>query len=431
MEMFVIIILILLNAFFALSEIAFVSSNEHKLKDLALYDKKAKEVLKLRKEPDKFLSTIQVGMTLTGIISGTFSGVVLADNLNNILIHIPYIKNISYQVSLISLILLITYLSIVFGELIPKIFAFRNPEVIITKLISFIKIFSIIIFPLVIILSFSIKVFFKLIGRKPISNNEMNLIKQILGATKVALMENKIEKEQEKIIKNAIKINKIKIQEIMVKKKDIKYLKSDMILMDALIEAHIHQHTRYPIFDIKKNKTIGYVNFKDIINVLKFNPDNPSILSICRPIIYLNGQEYVIGALKKMSKNFQHIALIVNSKNEEIGLITLEDIVEIIIGDINDEYDFIPDYLYKIAYNRYIAGGKVKLTKLNEIVSESIPMNDISLNEWLEKQFNTNINVDSMIKLHDVTFIIKKLNRSKIYEVIIEFNKSNETTYSN
>ena len=133
MEIIIIFLLILLNGFFALSEIAFVSSNENKLKDISLNNQKAKEVLELRKEPDKFLSIIQVGMTFTGIMAGTFSGVVLAGDLAKVLNNVPLINHFSYQFSLVLIIFLTTYFTIVLGELIPKTFALRSPELLIIR----------------------------------------------------------------------------------------------------------------------------------------------------------------------------------------------------------------------------------------------------------------------------------------------------------
>jgi putative hemolysin len=416
------IVLIGLNSIFALAEIAFVSANENKLKEFLSKSKHAKKVLELKKSPDKFLSTIQVGITIIGIISGLVSGIGLAGDVSKILVHIPYVSGFSYQLSLVVLVILDTYFSIVFGELIPKSFALRNPEKLILRLIGFVKTFAIVMYPFVQILSFSVRLFFKLAGIKTVEEDENDLIKQISGMTKIALIENKIEKEQERIIRNTIKINKILIKDIMVRKENIKYLYSDMTLTDALIQAHLHQHTRYLVIDKEKNETAGYLNFKDIINVLKFNPENPSILAICRPVFRFNEQEYILGALKKMTKYFQHIALIVDSQNNEVGLLTMEDIIETIIGDIRDEFDFIPDYLYKIAHNRYIAGGKIKLGKLNSEVSKLIPDSEGYLNDWLLGKFGNNVRTDSRTVVDGLTFIIKKINRSKIAEVIIELS---------
>ncbi|HEX7320616.1 MAG TPA: hemolysin family protein [bacterium] len=434
MEIIIIALLILLNGLFALAEIAFVASSESRLREIAFDqgNKKAQQVLELRKDPDKFLSTIQVSITLIGVIAGAYSGLTLAGALSRLIVHIPvaFISHYAYLISLVLLVLVVTYFTIVFGELIPKTFALRNAEMLIIRLVNIIRVFSILLYPFVAILSFSIKLFFKIAGiPKTAKDQELDMVKQILGATRVAVIEHKIEKEQEKIIKNAIRINQIKVHEIMVPKENIKYLYSDMSLLDALLEAHVHQHTRYPVLDKKTNETIGYINFKDIINVLKFNPREPSLLSICRPLIKFNDQEYIVAALKTMIRNFQHIGLVTDAKKEttELGLITQEDIIEVLVGDISGELDLMPDYLYKIARDRYIAGGKIKLSELNSKVSSSIPVStpdqDISLNDWLQEQLDHNVKTDSRVRANGVQFIIKKLRHSQIHEVIIDLSK--------
>ncbi len=434
MEIIIIALLILLNGLFALAEIAFVASSESRLKEIA-FDQGSKEarlILEIHKDPEKFLSTIQVSITLIGVIAGAYSGLALAGDLSRLVVHIPvsFISHYAYQISLVVLVLLVTYFTIVFGELIPKTLALRNPEMSIIRLINIIRFFSILLYPFVAVLSYSIKLFFKITGiRQTAKDQELDMIKQILGATRVAVIDRKIEKEQEMIIKNAIRINQIKVREIMVPKENIKYLYSDMSLLDALLEAHVHQHTRYPVLDKKTKETIGYINFKDIINVLKFNPREPSLLSICRPLLKFNDQEYIVAALKTMIRNFQHIGLVTDAKKEttELGLITQEDIIEVLVGDISGELDLIPDYLYKIARDRYIAGGKVKLSELNSKVSPSMPVSasdqDMSLNDWLQERLDHKVKTDSRIKISDVLFIIKKIRHSQIHEVIIDISK--------
>jgi putative hemolysin len=436
-EIIIIALLILLNGLFALAEIAFVASSKNRLKEMAFDrgNKKAQLVLELRQDPEKFLSTIQVSITLIGIISGAYSGLALAGDLSRLIVQIPvvFISHYAYQLSLVMLVLGVTYFSIVFGELIPKTLALRNAEALIIRLVDIVRFFRFLLYPFVAVLSFSIKSVFRITGIPyRAKDQELDMVKQILGATRVAVIEHKIEKEQEKIISNAIKINQIKVRDLMVPKENIKYLCSDMSLLDALLEAHVHQHTRYPVFDKKKNETVGYINFKDIINVLKFNPREPSLMSICRPILRFHDEEYIVAALKTMIKNFQHFGLVTDAKKTayppvELGLITQEDIVEVLVGDISGELDPLPDYLYQIARDRYIAGGKIKLSDLNARVSSSIPVSvtgpDISLNEWLQEQLDHNVKTDSRIKVNGAQFIVRKIRHSQIHEVIIDVSK--------
>jgi putative hemolysin len=421
MELVVIVLLILLNGLFALAEIAFVTADPHKLRELAAQSKAAQSVIKLRQDPAKFLSTIQVCITLIGIIAGAFSGLVLADDLSRVLVRVPFIAAYAYQISLVLLVLVVTYFSIVFGELIPKAFALRDPERSIVGLIGVVRGFSILFYPFVAVLSGSVKLFFRLTGLRIRSDEkEADLVRQILSATRIALVEQKIEMEQEAIIKKAVLINQIRISEIMVHWPDVNFLDAHLTLMDALVEAHEHQHNRYPVLDKEQNKIIGYINFKDIINVLKFDPQNPSLRSICRPILRLQENESIIGALKTMTKNFQHIALIVNARGEERGVVTLEDILEVLVGDIGDEYDLLPEYIYRIAENRYVAGGSVNVAALHDMGLSSLPHEKMSLSAWLAGRVRGRLKVNARILVGDIRFIVKKMRRKHIFEVIIE-----------
>lgn len=421
MEVIIIFLLVLLNGVFALAEIAFVTASPHKLREMSAQSKAARYVLNLRRNPEKFLSTIQVSITLIGIIAGAFSGLVLAVDLSPWLARIPLLAPYAYQISLVLLVLCVTYFSIVFGELIPKAFALRHPERSIIRLIGIVRVISVLLFPFVALLSGSVRLFFRLIGlRTRTEEKDADLIRQILSATRIALVEHKIELEQEQIIKNAVLINQIRIREIMIPKRDVKCLSADMSLMDALLEAHAHQHTRYPLFDRRLNQTLGYINFKDIINVLRFNPKNPSLMSICRPLLRLAEDDFIISALKAMTKNFQHIALIVNAQDEERGIVTLEDILEMLVGDISDEYDILPKYIYRIAENRYIAGGSLTVAELRQLGLEALPESEKSLNEWLAGHLRGVVKVNARIRVADISFIVKKLRRKHIFEVIIE-----------
>jgi len=421
MEIVIILILILINFFFALSEIAFISSKRLKILDkYQKGEKNSKIVLDFMNEPEKFLSSIQVGITLIGVISGAFGGLAIADDLNYLLKDIKIISPFSKELSIILAVGLITYFSIVAGELFPKTIALRNPEKIILLTIPIMNIFTKIFYPIVIFLSFSTRVLLKIFNIKNIDEKNENPIKEIVSLTRLAVMNKKINKDQEKILFNTININKLKLHEIMIEKKDIKFLKSNMNLMDALIEAHIHHHTRYPLLDDETNDVAGYINLKDIYSALQINPDFKTIKSISRDILYFKDSDKVIDVLPFFMKKSQHIGIIKNSENGIAGLITLEDIIESIIGDINDEYDLLPEYIFKITETRYIIGGGIKLAKLKKELDLDLPDSDEGLSGWLIKINGNPVNPEKIIKYKDYSFIVRKIKRDKIYELILQ-----------
>lgn len=420
MDILIIAGLIILNGLFAMAEIAFVSASRARLEQLAQASAQARHVLQLRKNPEKFLSTIQASITLIGLICGAYSGITLAADVSPWLNRIPVLAPYSYDIALVVVMLAETYFSIVFGELIPKTFGMRNPEKTICRLIEIVQVVSIILYPLVVVLSFSVRTFYHLLGgRRAHEDQRSDTLQQILAATRVAATEQKIAAEQEMIIQKAIAISDLKLKNIMVERSDIKHLNVEMSMMDALLEAHTHQHTRYPVLDRAQDRYIGYVNFKDIINVLRFDPQHPSLRSICRPIITMDLDRPIIEALKTMIGSSQHIALVTDGEQRTVGIITLENILETIVGDIRDEYDLLPEYCYRIAENRYLAGGKITLARLSEM-GIPVPRDDISLNEWLAKRLFPNVKVDAQHRTDRAVFIVRRLARGQIYEAIVE-----------
>lgn len=427
MEILIIFVLIFINGIFALAEIAFVSSRREIIESYAHQgNKNAYLVLKMMETPDRFLSVIQVAITLIGIISGTFSGIAIADNLSAFFKGIPLIAPYAGTISLFFVVTIVTYLSIVLGELVPKSIGLKDPEKFILTLIPLISLFSKLMNPAVSFLSISTKTILRLFGSKPCKIDEdSDPIKEILGFAKMAAIKNKIDREQEKIIKNAITSRDLTVKDIMVRKTDMRILTTDMSPSDALVAAHVHHHTRYPLIDNTKNgEIIGYVNFKDIVNTVRLNPLSPSLKGIRRPIEYVSESAKVTEVLHHLIRIHQHIAIVRSKNGTAIGLITLENILETFVGDIKDEYDIMPEYLYDINENRLLAGGGITLSSLKERLGPAIPDVNKSLCQWLlEITSGKQMKVESTINYRGIQFEIRKMSRSRISEVIIDFSE--------
>jgi putative hemolysin len=416
----IIILLILCNGFFALAEIAFVSSRREIIESLG--SKNSRVVLAMMEEPDRFLSSIQVGITLIGIVSGTFSGVAFAGDLATLLSHLAVPIPYTYQVSLISVIALVTYFSIVFGELVPKVIGLRNPEKTILIIIPIISFFAAAMHPIVVFLSFSTKTILRLIGIQHTGIDEkVDPVKEILGIAKVAAIKNKINRQQETIIRNTMSIKTLSVADIMVRREEMRTLRAGMNPADALLAAHVHHHTRYPLVDEEQGGAIiGYVNFKDIVNALRLNPQSQQLAGICRPIANLRDSDLVVDALPLLIRTHQHIALVRNRNGALTGLVTLENMLETIVGDIKDEYDILPDYLYNINETRMVAGGGVTLKQLRRAFGEEFPETDETLSRWLSARIPPPLKVEKKVTVGSLEFEVRKISRAKIHEVLID-----------
>jgi putative hemolysin len=420
MEILIIIVLILINFFFALSEAAFISSKKMRIHEECKKGKKnAKKVLDFMKEPEKFLSSVQVGITLIGVISGAFGGLAIAGDLNRLLEKIPPISQYSKDISIVVVVGLITYLSIVIGELFPKTIALRNPEKIILFVVPVMHVFAKMFYPVVIFLSFSTRMLLKAFNIKQLDDGKDNTIKDIVALTRLAVTNKKMNKDQEKILYNAINISKIKLHDIMIRRDNVKFLKTDMTLMDAMIESHIHHHTRYPLLDHVTDEVTGYINLKDIFSALQINPQFESIRSISRSILMFKESDKVIDVLPVLMKKAQHIAVVTNPENAMTGVITFEDIIESIIGDMNDEYDLLPEHIFRITESRFIVGGGVKMNKLRKDLDLDLPDIEDDISGWLIRT-GGQLTPEKRIKYGSYEFIVRKIRKDKINELILQ-----------
>ncbi len=256
------------------------------------------------------------------------------------------------------------------------------------------------------------------IGKKS-EQEKIDIINEISVLSRFAFSNSLISKDQEKIITRTVNLSGVKARDIMIKMDDIKFLKTNMTMNDALIEAHIHNHTRFPLLN-EDNQVIGYINFKDIVSALQINPINPSLEGILRPVLTVYEDETYPNVFKKLSSKHQHIAVVKNRQNELTGLITLEDLVEEIVGEIEDEYDVLQTHLYSITKTRYIAGGGIKIGEINNYCELSLEDVDLTLNDWIKKNFGSNNRSGTRYAIFGIVFIIKKLSRGRISEVIIE-----------
>lgn len=421
-EIIGICILIAVNGMFALAEFAFVSASRDVLESHASRgNKRALRILAMMNEPDKFLSSIQVGITLIGIVSGTVSGLALADDLTPVIAHLPLVSPWAPEIALVIIVICVTYFSILFGELVPKTLALKHPEKIIMRLLPFLSAFSAVTYPATSFLSLSTRVVFRLTGQKLSGVDESaDPVADILGMTKTAAVKNKISKEQASIITNAMRLKDLTVQSVMVKRDDMKVLSTAMTLQKALVEAHVHHHTRYPLIHENDAQTIiGYVNFKDIVNALRVNPSSPSLKSICRPALSVGPLERLSDVLKRLIKAHQHIALVRSPEGTAIGMISLENILESIVGDIQDEYDMLPEFFYTITPTRWLAGGGVTLAALKKVFKE-LPGEEKTLAAWLAEIAKGAPKVEQCLVHNGLTFFVRKMSRSRINEVIIE-----------
>ena len=422
MALIALVVLVLLNGFFALAEIAFVACRRPRLEELSLKGKGgARLALALLADPEQFFSAVQVGITLIGVFTGALGALMYAERLAEQIARVPVLDRFAHEIATAAVVLLITYFSIVVGELVPKTIAIRAPERIAVAVAPWIRVFIRVALPVVSFLGFSTRLLLRALGMAGAKLVEGDRQEEILVLVRLAAARREISSEQERIFARTMGLSAVRASDIMIGRKDMKTLSTSMTLAQALIEAHIHHHTRFPLVEgDDPNSVIGYVNFKDIVSALQVNPKDPSLRGICRPIMKVRSEDSVAELLPRMIRQYQHVALVADAASAVVGLVSMEDIVETIVGDIYDEYDLLPSYVYAITETRFLVGGGTKVHVLREKIGIELPDVDEPVSQWLKEIAERTPKVEDRIRWKNALFIPRRISRSEIREVIVD-----------
>jgi CBS domain containing-hemolysin-like protein len=243
--------------------------------------------------------------------------------------------------------------------------------------------------------------------------------------TRFAALNKLISKEQARLVMKGIDLSKTRIANVMMPREQIKFLSSAMTLTDALIAAHHHYHTRYPLVSRGDlDSVIGYVNFKDIVIALNINPKDPTLRGIMRPMLTVNDAEIASTVLNKMIQAHHHIAIAQDQTGRVTGLVTLEDIIEEVIGDIQDEFDILPRFVRAMPDRRFLVGGATPMSELREKVCSAFPDEPTQLDTWIRSRLKKPPKPNDRVPLPDFDIVISKIRRSKVHEAIVSCVKS-------
>jgi len=316
-------LLIIINGIFSATEMAFLSLNKYELsKEIKKENKNAKKILALLNDSSTFLSTIQISITLSGFLASAFAAESFASELSNIL----NIKVLSTNVLIIIITIILSYFTLVFGELIPKKIGLAYSKKIAFSMINIINIIIVIFKPFILTLKLSVNFFIKLLKIK--TKNELNE-----DSLKDNIIDSTIEEFEKNLLLNVFEFNDISVKEIMTPLKDTIIIDINTNKNDLIKILKKYKYTRFPIS--QKNKVIGFLNIKDLLikKIEKFN-----LKDYTRDITKIKSDTKIDDAFFILSSKHQVISTVIE-KNEVIGIITIEDIIEEIIGNVFDEYN--------------------------------------------------------------------------------------------
>jgi len=327
--------LILLGALFVAAEIALISLRESQIKQLALRGRRGVRVANVANNPNRLLAALQVGVTVTGFLSAALG----AEKLG--VYVIPWLEDAGLSnksantTSLIGVTLIIAYFSLVFGELVPKRIALYRAEEIALASASIVNILTQLFRPVIWVLSHSTNLVLRLFGMDPKEQRSQISEEELLDlvAGHAALTE-----EERDIVEEVFNASERQVHEVMVPRTEVDFMDASLPVGKAIALAIEKAHSRYPVVRGSSDEVIGFIHVRDLLDTSLVS-SNAKIAELARNIMYLPGTKAILPALTEMRNQRQHLAIVLDEYGGTDGIVTLEDLVETLIGDIRDEYD--------------------------------------------------------------------------------------------
>ncbi len=327
--------LILLGSLFVAAEIALISLRESQIRQLATKGKRGKRVALLSENPNRFLAAVQVGITLCGFLSAALGAEKLGDYVIPWLESLGVNDSLSSITSLIGVTIIIAYFSLVFGELVPKRLALFRTEQISLALAPIIEVVAVLFRPIIWLLSHSTNAVVRIFGVDPkeqrTAMSEEELLDLVAGHA--ALTD-----EERDIVEEVFNASEKQIHELMVPRTEVDFMDASLTISKAIALAVDKAHSRYPVVRGSTDEVIGFIHVRDLLDTSLVSTGG-KVQELVRNIMFMPGTKGVLPALTEMRNQRQHLAIVLDEYGGTDGIITMEDLVECLVGDIRDEYD--------------------------------------------------------------------------------------------
>lgn len=428
-----IIILTAINAFFAGAEMAVVSVNQNKLKKvLENGDKRAQILQKLTKEPTRFLSTIQVAITLAGFLSSATAGSQLSKYVVNLFALIGL--RMTETVAMVLVTLILSYFTLVFGELYPKKLALKNPEKVALRAARIIRIVMIITDPFVKLLSASTNLLFRITGNDKQTEDEKVTEDEIRSLIVTGHIEGLINEEEREMLESIFKFDDLTAEQIMTPRIDVYALNIDKPLFEQLDDIISEGFSRIPVYRNDIDNIIGILHIKSILQYAKEHGfENVPVEKLLRKPYFIPKYIKIDILFKNMKASNNQIAILIDEYGGMAGIVTIEDLVEEIVGNIYDEYDEEDKSIQTVDDKTYLVDGAIQIQELNKRLKIVIDENNEEYDTLSGLIINLlgffpPLNYREEIAYKNMVFKIHKMKSNRVDEVLITLleNKSND-----
>ena len=409
--------LIGLGAFFVAAEIALISLRESQVKQISLRGRSGAKVAFLTQNPNRFLAAVQIGVTLCGFLSAALGAEQLGKYVIPELVAAGISQNSSEVISLVGITLVIAYISLVFGELVPKRVALFKAESIALASSTIIDLVAKLFAPIIWLLSHSTNLIVRIFGI-----DAKTIKEQISEAELMDLLSghSDLTEEERDIVEEVFNASDRMIHEVMVPRTEVDFLDASLPISQARKIAVDLAHSRYPVIRGTSDEVIGFLHVRDLLNP-KLDDSEITIIELVRSIQFLPGTKGVLPALTEMRSKRQHIAIVLDEYGGTDGIVTLENLVECLIGDIHDEYDSHEDDVEIQPRTGDIEiDGLISLEELEETTGITLPEGPYETVSGFVMHFLGRIAVEhDVIRVNGARFTILSMNGKRVGQILI------------
>ena len=423
MQFLLIIVLILINSFFAASEISIVSLNHNKLKKLSEDgNNKAKLLMKFVSKPTSFLASIQVGITLSGLLASAVASETFADPISKIFAHSAVSPSLVKILVIAIITIILSYFTLVFGELVPKRIAMQHSEEVALGVSTVLDVVSRVLQPFVVFLSFSTNVIVKLFGvdltgeRHNVTEEEIRMMVDVGEESGV------IEENEKDMINNIFDFNDRSAGEIMTHRTDI-FAVENTATLDEIVELGINEgYSRIPVFEDDIDNIVGIIYIKDLLKFISMKTkDEFDIKSIMHQPLFIPETKHCYELFSLLTGKKLHMAVVVDEYGGTAGIVTLEDLIELIVGNIQDEFDNEEEDYSMINETTFNIDGSTSLDEVSDLLDVDLPEGDYDTIAGLIIDILGTIPREGehpSVTISDVTFTVEEVDERRIERVI-------------
>jgi putative hemolysin len=351
----IVLALIMIEGLFVASEIALVSLRDSQVRRLSDHGQRGIAVARLVSDPNRFLAVVQIGVTLTALLSSAYGAITLSETAKEALIeHVGLSEGLAGFIGVVGVTLIISYVTLVIGELAPKRLALQRAEGAALLVGPFLDRMATVSRPVIWLLSRSTNVVVRLLGGDPATSREAITAEEVralvAGNTEIA-------PDERNLIEEVFSAGERQLREVLVPRTEVEFLDAGMPVSEAAKAAAGSPHSRYPVYRDSHDEVVGFVHVRDLLDPQLSGRSTP-IGELVRPVLYLPASKRVLAVLSEMRREGHHLAIVVDEYGGTAGIVTLEDLLEELIGDIRDEYD-VEDAQY-----RRLHGGALEIDGL-------------------------------------------------------------------